>query len=189
MKGKKAYWNGVLYGILALIAVLLIVVIIGMYQLGQEEIINPVNEQLVTSLNESNKTNKEQYINLINDAKDDVLNITLPYNLFLMFIVSLIFIIGIVSAVRTPRGSMIEYLFFSVGGLLVLLFIASIGIIKLINFLRDDILFYLFGDALTTYLPFGVFILDNWIEVLLFFGLVMVLVNRFAGSEFDRLRF
>lgn len=184
MKTKKGAFMGMMYGILLLIAVLGVLGIIGAYQIAQEEIMMPFNSMIVNTINEStNIEDKSKWVNLVNEAQDDILNITIPFNLMLFFIVIVLLGVMGISAARQTKGSITEVLFFSTSGVIFLIFVASLGLINIVNFIAEDIIFYLFGDILVTHLPLGLWILENWIEVLLFCALFNILVNRLLGRD------
>lgn len=190
MKNKKGAFMGMMYGILLLIAVIGLLAIIGAYQIAQEEIVNPFNTIVIDTLNNStNIEDKSKWETLINNSKQDMLDIEIPFNLLLFFTVIVLIAVMCVSASRQPKGSVIEVLFFSTSGIIFLIFVASLGFINFINFVAEDIIFYLFGDILATQLPLGLWMLQNWIEVLLFCGLLSILVNRILGVDENIPRF
>jgi len=182
---KKGLIMGWEYIVAFFMLVLVFGFVVGLYSLLLEEVYNPTHVVLNDSLVDLNFTSSIAYTEF-EDNYDEVNSKTLPFNLLLMFLFIYGVIFSLINVAKQPKQDVFSLIFTTIGGMIFLIYILSVFIIEIIEFMNEQFIYYLFEDIIIAQIPFYMTLFENVIMIALLWGGAMVISNWFLGGTEER---
>jgi len=181
---KKAFFPGWEYIASFFLIAIIFVLIIGMYDFTIVEIYEPVHDTLNNSLAglEINTTNNIAYTGFANNY-NEVHNYNLPFNLLFIFVFTYSIIFSFINVAKQKKMQPMELIFKTIGGMIFFLYLMQIVIFKVIDYLRLEVIDYLFEDLIVSYIPFYQVTYTNAGLIILVWGGLLVLFNWYFGTK------
>lgn len=150
--------------------------------IGRVEVFNPMHNYVI-NLTSNQSGNTSIYYTKSAETWDTLGDLTLPYNLILIFVTAFLIIVSLVDASKQNKKNIYNLLFGTLGGLIFIIYLIHLFLISIIEYFEIQIINYMFADLINTYLPFYNYILDIWGIFILFWVLGMALSNHLFGQE------
>lgn len=165
-----------------LLVALLIVIIVGFYDLAKVEYYEPISDKIKDLAIERIDETHPDYLAML--EIDNTVNTTVfPFNLLFIGLSLTFFFFSMYKAIFTPRSSAFILFTRTTGGLIVTLYLVSILLMQIINWFTEIFLDYLFADVIINFVPSYIFVQDNWGAIIVVWVLAYYMLNYFFGSE------
>ncbi len=155
---------------------------VGVTDLVKVEFFQPMTD-LIRNITVEQSGNDSIYVLKQNELHNKIDNITIDWNLILIFMTGYVMIMSVWSSMQETRQSIFSLLFGTIGGLLFFIYIFHLVVIGIIQYFEIQFIGQIFGDLILNYVPFYYILLDNWAMLILVWVVLMSASNFMFGKE------